>query len=63
MCERLKDRRISSRRQDMGLGSSECATQLFVFPCIQELSVVVDAEPQLAVEHVEKKLEVVQDDR
>ena len=47
----------------MGLGSSECATQLFVFPCIQELSVDVDAAPQPAVEHVEKKLEVVQDDR
>ena len=47
----------------MGLGSSECETQLFVFPCTQELSVVVDAGPRPAVEHVEKKLEVVQDDR
>ena len=47
----------------MGLGSSECATQLFVVPCIQELSVAVDVEPQPAVEHVEKKLEVVQADR
>ena len=63
MCERLKDRRISSRRQDMGLGSFECATQLFVVPYTQELAVAVDVEPQPAVGHVEKKLEVVQDDR
>ena len=56
------DRKISSRRQDMDLGSFECATQLFVVPCIQELSVAVDVEPQPAVERDERKPAVVQDD-
>ena len=46
----------------MGPGSFGCATQLFVFPCIQEPSAAVDVEPQPVVEHVERKPEVVQDD-
>ena len=46
----------------MGPDSFGCAIQLFVFPCIQALSVAVDVEPQPAVERVERKPAVVQDD-